>query len=305
MRASIAALLAGACVASGGAQTIRVVVDAVRVDVLVTDGGIPVGGLTAADFELRDSGVIQRIDALAFEDVPLSVMLALDTSSSLRGQPLDDLKRAASAAVGLLQADDRSALLTFAEEVDLLAGWASDRAPLERAIQRARVSGSTALHDAAYAALTLTDPERGRALVLMFSDGDDTASWLSGQAVLDVARRSDAVVYGVRVRTAPGRRPGHLVDFRSGLQRDIPRVVTAELARPFLAALAEETGGTHIDAAGGEGVRAAFVRIVGEFRSRYLLTFTPAGVPADGWHPLDVRLKNRKGRITARRGYLR
>ena len=119
MRAAVAAGLAVLSFTAGAAQqTFRVSVDAVRVDVLVLDGNRPVGGLTAADFELSDSGVAQRIDAITFEDVPLSVMLALDASGSVRGAPLEHLKDAAAAVTGLLKPGDRAALLTFAEEVD-------------------------------------------------------------------------------------------------------------------------------------------------------------------------------------------
>src|SRR5437868_3040209 len=66
-------------------------VDAVRVDVQVGDGGRPVAGLTADNFELRDSGVHQEIEALTLRDVPLSVLLALDTSASVNGPILDHL----------------------------------------------------------------------------------------------------------------------------------------------------------------------------------------------------------------------
>jgi VWFA-related protein len=304
MRGIIPAGLAVVSLMLSSQQTFRVSVDAVRVDVLVMDGSRPIGGLTAKDFELRDSGVLQRIDSISFEDAPLGVMLALDASSSVRGQPLEDLKQAASAVAGLLRAGDRAALLTFSEEVDLSSEWTADRQQLERAIQRTRVSGSTALHDAAYAALTLKDPRAGRALVLMFSDGDDTASWLSGQTVLDIARRSDAVVYGVGPRTAV-RKLGYLVDFRSGLQPDIPSVLPSEMTKSFLTALAEETGGKYIDTERSDRLRDAFVQIVTEFRSRYVLTYTPAGVRPAGWHPIEVKLKNRRGDVTARRGYLR
>lgn len=280
-------------------------VDAVRVDVLVTDGKRPVGGLRAADFELRDSGVIQRIDAVWFEDLPLSVMLALDASSSVRGEPLAHLKSAAHAVVSLLKGDDRAAVLTFSEEIDLFSDWTSDHQQLHRAIDSTRASGSTALHDAAYAALTLEDPRRGRPLVLIFSDGDDTFSWLPGQRVVDVARRGDAVVYGVSLHSSGARRPGHLLDFRSGLQPDVPRSGPSELAKPFLRALSEDTGGRSMDAVDSDRLRDAFVQVVHEFRSRYVLSYTPAGVADAGWHPLEVKLKGRKATIVARRGYSR
>ncbi len=305
MRVIIAAGLVAVSLTARPPQTFRTGVEAVRVDVLAMDGNRPVAGLTAADFELRDSGVVQRIESVAFEDVPLSVMLALDASGSVRGQPLENLKQVASAVAGLLKAGDRVALLTFSAEVDLRLEWTGDRHQLERAIERTSGSGTTGLHDAAYAALTLKDPQPGRALVLMFSDGDDTASWLPGQTVLDIAKRSDSVVYGVGLRTSPILKPGYLVDFRSGLQPDMPRVLPSELMGSFLAALAEETGGKYIDAERSDRLRDTFVQIVTEFRNRYLLTYILQGVDTGGWHPIEVKLKNRKGKVTARRGYLR
>jgi Ca-activated chloride channel family protein len=305
MRAILAAGVAAVSLTAPAPQTFRSGVDAVRVDVLAMEGGRSIAGLTAADFELRDSGVVQRIDVAAFEDVPLSVMLVLDASASVRGQPLENLKQAASAVAGLLKAPDRSALLTFSAEIDLRSEWTGDRQQLERAIERTSASGTTGLHDAAYAALTLKDPQAGRPLVLVFSDGDDTASWLSGQTVLEIARRSDLVVYGVGLRTVANRKFGYLVDFHSGLQPEIPRVLPSELMGSFLTALSEETGGKYIEAERSDQLRETFVRIVTEFRSRYLLTYTPRGVDIGGWHPIEVKLKNRKGRVTARRGYVR
>jgi VWFA-related protein len=286
-------------------QRFRGGVDAVRVDVLVTDGNRPVGGLTTEDFELRDNGVRQRIDAVDLGGIPLSVMLVLDTSVSVWGQPLEHLKEAAHAIVGLLTPDDRAAVLTFSGALQLRAAWTSDRLQLDAAVSGARATGATSLHDAAYAALTLRDDRPGRALVLIFSDGDDTSSWLSGRAVVEIARRTDAVVYSVGLRQGEVNRPGYRVDFMSGVQPKIPNVPAPMLMEPFLSGLAEETGGSYIDAGQSAQLREAFVKIVTEFRSRYLLTYTPEGVDAGGWHPIDVRLKGKKGRVTARRGYLR
>src|SRR5215203_1982121 len=71
--------------------------DSGRVDVLVTEGGRPVLGLTPADFEIRDQGVLQQVDLASFEQVPISLVLALDASYSVRGQPLQQLQLAAQA----------------------------------------------------------------------------------------------------------------------------------------------------------------------------------------------------------------
>ena len=69
-------------------------------DVLVTDRRQPVGGLTNADFELRDNGVRQTIDHLQIGEVPFSMMLALDASGSMVGSPLSHLQDGAGRAGG-------------------------------------------------------------------------------------------------------------------------------------------------------------------------------------------------------------
>ena len=300
----IAALLAVMPVAAP-AQVFKVSVDAVRVDVLVMDGNRPVGGLTGADFELRDRGVLQQIDAVSYEDVPLRVMLALDVSQSVEGQPLVDLKDAASAVAGMLAPADRGALMTFSGSLGLAAAWTGDKARLNAAITATEAGGATALHDAAYAALMLRDTEPGRTLVIVFSDGNDTASWLPGQAVIDVAQRSDAVVYTVGLPNDGPVLPGYRVDFRSGIQARPPNLAPPLLLETFLTGLAAETGGRALNAGRSDQLRDTFVKIVTEFRSRYLITYTPQGVDTGGWHPLEVKLNNRRGAITARRGYLR
>lgn len=298
-----AAILLCVFIASG--QTFRSGVEGVNVDVLVLDGKRPVGGLHVADFELRDSGVLQRIDSVAFEDVPLNVIFALDTSESVQGTPLDNLKIAALAAIQLLRPPDQAAVVTFDDYVTLRADWTKDRVRLSTAIGASKAGGATSLHDAAYTALTLRASQPGRTLALIFSDGEDTASWLHGRATIDIARRNDAVVYGVELRPKGRWSPGYLLDFHSGVQTGTASVPRTRLLERFLDTLADETGGQVLNAARPEQLHERFVQIMTEFRTRYLITYSPNGVERGGWHPLDVMLKNRKGRVIARRGYLR
>jgi VWFA-related protein len=298
----------GVAIAAGArpsAQRFKTTAEAVRVDVLVTEGNRPVAGLTAADFEVKDRGVTQRIDSVAFEDVPLSVMIALDTSDSLTETALADLRDAATAAARLLRPTDRSALLTFTHRFSLQAGWTNDHRRLDAALQNVEPAGATSLHDAAYAAVTLNDDQPGRRLVLLFSDGQDMSSWLPGQFALDAARRSDAVVYAVGLLSSQGRTPGYRLDFRSGIQPPVPAVQPALLSETFLAALAADTGGAFLTTDRSDQLRETFVRIIHEFRTRYLLTYTPRGVEGNGWHPIEVKVKGRRSTVVARRGYLK
>ena len=285
-------------------QPFRVSAEAVRVDALVKRGNRPVAGLTAADFELFDGGVRQHIDSVSFEDVPLSVMIALDTSTSLTGTAFNDLRDAASAATRLLRPEDRVALLTFSHHLALRTPWTHDHAEIHTALADMHAAGATSLHDGAYAALTFKDERPGRSMVLLFSDGHDTSSWLPGQFVIDAARRSDAVVYAVGLISPYMKPVGYLLDFRSGVQ---PAITTAPPAGAefFLPALADQTGGTFLTTERSNKLQETFVQIVNEFRTRYLLTYTPTGVDVGGWHPIEVRLKKTRGSVTARRGYLK
>jgi len=299
------------------AQVFRTTRDVVRVDVLVTEGNRPVAGLTAADFEILDNGMAQTVDQVSIEEVPFSALLALDVSESMAGAPLNDLKAAADSAVGALRATDRAAIMTFADQVREAAGWLPSGPALTSAIDHLRAIGSTALFDAAFAALTLRDPEPGRrALVLFFSDGDDTASWLPGAAALDRAGRTDAVVYTVslgadRDRAARDRRTGSAMAgpgvARLALRSGITLSPNAPIVdpSPFLPELAQRTGGESITVASSNKLRETFERIVREFGSRYLLTYTPRDVNTPGWHRVEVKVKAPRLSVKARRGYTR
>jgi VWFA-related protein len=293
-------VLAAFVTSASAVQTFRSGVEVVRVDVLVMDGNRAVSGLTATDFELRDSGVVQRIDAVRFEDVPVNVVLALDVSESVQGRPLEHLKEAAHAAVGLLRSEDRASLIVFNDYVMLRSDWTADFPSISSAIDATTASGATALYDAAFTSLTLRDPRASRTLVLLFSDGEDTVSWLPGVNALEAAKRSEGVAYAVEFVRYQWR-PAYQLDFHSGLQIGTERNSTDN----FLSALAEQTGGRWLTTDRFDRLHDTFVRIINEFRTRYLLTYTPKGVGATGWHPLTVKLNGKTGTVTARRGYLR
>ena len=251
-------------------------VEAVRVDVLVTDGGQPVRGLGPADFEIRDNGVLQQVDLVSFEQIPLNVILALDMSESVAGERLDRLRAAGGSVLTGLKREDQAALVTFSHVVRLDAKLTSDVASIRTALTWTRGEGSTALIDGTYAAMQVGESDAGRALLIVFSDGLDTASWLSPEKVLDAAKRSDVVAYAVAVRSP---------------------------AKPeFLRDLTSLTAGRLFEVEKTDNLDAIFAGILQEFRQRYLVSYTPRGVAKDGWHKLDVRVK-RSGTVKARPGY--
>ncbi len=251
--------------------------EAVRVDVLVTDGGRVVRGLGPADFEVRDNGVLQQVDFASFEQLPLDVTLALDTSASVRGDGLEHLRRGGFAILDALRPEDHAALLTFSHAVARQQGLTRDVQRLRDALDGIDASGETALVDGVFAALTLGQAGAGRRLLIVFSDGLDTHSWLTPERVLSSAGAADVTVYAVILRGSGD----------------------AE----FLEDLSELTGGSVVTVESTTDVGRTFVRILDEFRQRYVVSYSPRGVASSGWHRLDVRLKNRRATVRARNGY--
>ena len=258
-------------------QTFRSRADAVRVDVLVTQNGHPIRGLRAADFELRDEGVLQKIALADVDKIPLNLVLVLDSSASLAGQPMDYLRSAATGLLHALNSADRAALVSFNEAVAIRAEPSTDRAPLLTELEALEARGTTSLIDGVAAGLALSDPRAGRVLTVVFSDGVDTSSWLDSATVRRAAERADAVVYGVATEVS---------------RRD-----------PFLPKLTAATGGRVLEIPALDGASNAFAAVLDEFRTRYILAYTPTNVPAGGWHKIEVRVKGRRVSVDARRGY--
>jgi Ca-activated chloride channel family protein len=281
------------------AQTpFRTGVEGVRVDALVTDGNRRVTGLTAGNFELRDNGILQRITDISREALPLDIICTLDVSGSVDGAPLVRLKDAMRALIDALADRDRMALMTFADRLRIHANLTDDRSRLRAILGGVEAGGSTALLDAIFAGLALRESAAGRTLLLLFSDGRDTASWLPARRVLESAQRTDVVIYPVAVQpqmrvTWHGGGPAR-VETTQGLHGPASRL---------LEALADETGGRVFVADNERRLRSTFVEVLSEFRQRYVLSYTPTGVSSDGWHVIDVKLKGRNGQVRARRGY--
>jgi len=282
--------------------------DAVRVDVQARQGNRPVAGLTAEDFELRDTGVLQTVQVVASGDVPLTLLLALDTSGSVEGEKLEHLKAAARGAVAALTKDDRATLITFTERVAREAAPTADRAVIGAAIDRMSAEGATGIIDAVLAAIALRHGIDGRVVLLVFTDGMDTASWLEGEQVLDAALRSDIVVYSVSISSLfvakSGDETAAVIRRRATLKRWFESDPDL-FPEAFLEALTERTGGESFYVQNAAELAPAFARIVADFKTRYLLTYSPKDVPPTGWHPIEVKLKNRRGTVQARRGYWR
>lgn len=245
----------------------------------MTSGGHPVTGLTPGDFELLDNGVPQQVQFVDLERMPLDVTFALDTSASVAGPRLGDLRAASAAVLDHLSGQDRAGLVTFGDAVTLRSPLTAKFDDVREAMGRVAPHGDTALFDAVYAGLILAEADLGRKLLLVFTDGYDTSSYIRQEEMADAAGTSDVVVYAVTAGEVPSQ------------------------TREFLGRVAGATGGGLIAIEPAGGVRQAFVGIIEEFRQRYLLSFSPRNVARTGWHTIEVRVKNRRAAVRARAGY--
>jgi len=294
-------------------------VNLVRVDVFASRDGRPLAGLTAEDFEVLDEGVPQRVE-LESAGGPVHAILLLDTSGSVAGERLRHLRAAAHAFADGLGSQDQSTLLTFSHDVRLASAPSLDREALRRALDEAQSGGGTALHDAVFSALQFDDPARGRGVVLVFSDGDDRLSWLDARRLREAARRTEASLYAVALdegtspaardsvayvddaNRLPHRYSGEALSSPGNVLRPSSSRRSRELPA-LLRDLAADTGGQVWRAEDGARLRAAFLQVLAEVKSRYLLRFDPSG-RRPGWHTVEVKLKSRKGDVRARKGYM-
>lgn len=288
----LAALMAGALAgsafgANGQPQTpvFRAGVESVYVDVFVTRGGVPVLGLEATDFELKDDGRIQRPELLAVESLPLTTLLVFDTSDSVRGAKLAALRAAAEAFLAGLRPADEVGLVTFSEELRWLARPTADKEGVRRALSRLNAKGATAVWDALSAAMTVL-PTTSRSLVVVFSDGEDNMSWLDAKQVHAQAARSNALVQvvGLYSMSPLGGEPAYVEDLRR---------------------VAELTGGRFWRTDSSARLADAFRGIIEAMNTRYVLSYDPGAQAKPGWHRIELRLKKVKGDVRARQGYWR
>ena len=282
---AVVGICIAATVAVLGQPTFRASVDVVRIDAAVMNGLAPVPGLTVDNFVVSDNGVVQELESVSLDAVPLSLTMVLDTSGSMMGERIHDLISAVTTLSKELRPQDSAALITFSEPMRFLVPMTRERAPLLTALSRIVADGYTSLNDAVFMGLQMRPVDVGetRPVLLVFSDGVDSSSWLSSAQLIESARRSRMLTLVVEL---VGSNDGGPVR-SSAVLRD----------------LASASGGRHWVAQNSRDLRSLFDKALNELRARYLLTYVPKGVSREGWHDVKVTLKGARGEVTARPGY--
>jgi len=257
-------------------------VDTVLLTVSVKNGSRPVVDLTGKDFEVRDNNVVQAFEVAGPETLPIDLTLVIDVSGSSQGRTLESLTRAINSVAGRLRPMDRASVLTFNhrvhEERPLTFGWTP--------VSFERGTGSTALFDAATAALVAT-PEAGRRrMAVLFTDGIDTASFVDGSTLVDVAKRADTSLFIITITPGTTKQP--------------QRTPYDALFQSWTTS----TGGMLTVLQQDQAIGSAFDTAFEQFGTSYVLRYIVRGVLRPGWHDIAVRV-TRPGRyeLRARRGY--
>jgi Ca-activated chloride channel homolog len=303
VRAGVAILAASALMATSllgqtaqqQSPVFRASADVVTVDAAVQRDRRPVTGLKPADFELLDNGVPQEISDVAYERLPIDVTLVLDVSASVSGSVLEELGRALRQVRADLLPSDRLRLLIFNMSVRRLVDFSQPAANIDQALASVRGGGSSAVFDSLAVALSTFDAPGRRRLVVLFTDGQDSSSISDAETLLEVARRTTPTV-AIILGTPNAERPASLLRTSS--------TVSTLSVGALSDRIALETGGMVAPLKPGENLTSKFRRMLQEFRSSYVLYFTPRGVERSGAHTLEVRVKRPGVDVRARRGYV-
>ena len=269
----------------------------VRLPISVSDSktGRFIVDLKQADFEVLEDKEVQRIESfLPQTELPLDIAVLMDTSNSVKPK----LKFEKDAAVSFLQTmltsrRDRALFATFDSQVELHQDFTNRLDLLTRAIDKVKAQGETRLYDAIYQVCEekmFASPGRRRAMVII-SDGDDTISEKELKDAIDLAQRSETVVFVISTKA------GGFFGVQAGT---VDRKEDKEIKR-----LAEETGGRAFFTAEVIELERSFTRIANELRSQYIISYSPSNEKFDGkFREIEVRLPNHKDyRIRAKKGY--
>ncbi len=287
-------MLAASAVAFGAqVPSFRSGTEVVLVDVFVSDDGRPVTGLTSGDFELRENGVVQRIDSVSVESVPTLITLLVDESASLDRTDIrarGDIDRATLTFSSTLRSVEGLRLLRLAADLREVRNFDE----LTRADPR-YFGDRTLLFDGIVASLMRPAGPDRRHVVIVITDGLDTMSTLDVSLRNAVLDRTEAVLYILSVAARPW--PVRFAGFGAG-----PNVV-GRYSEP-LRQMAERTGGAYVQLRPGGDLAPLMRTVLDELRSRYILRYAPA-MRQPGWNALRVTVPGRKVDVRHRPGYWR
>lgn len=249
--------------------------------------GKSLSGFKAEDFLVFEDRKPQKIEYFSdwtkASDIPLTVAFLIDTSGSVKTR-LDYEKQTAAEFFknALRRNKDMALIIQFDSEVNLVQDFTDDLNLLTAALNTLRAGNSTALYDAIFLAVEdKLKQETGRKVIVAITDGTDTSSKTSEDEAIEIAQRSDVLIYGIGVRGE------------------------AQVSFGVLKRFAEDTGGSFFSPNSNmEEIRAAFRAIGEDLRGQYSLAYRSTNEKRDGtFRSIELRCKAPGVRIGTRKGY--
>lgn len=260
-------------------------IEIINLTVTVTDAqGRLIAGLDRDAFSVYEDGVKQELALFNKDRLPLSVVLLMDSSASMEDK-VAPAKAAAKRFVATLVPADRARVVSFNNHIDVLQDFTNDKEALNTGIDKLKPEGATALHNAFYISIKELQKEKQtgagarRQAIILLSDGENTASIVTDEQVIDLARKAEISIYSIRLTT----------DYEG----DKGRAAFSQ-ATHLLSVLARETGGQAFFPAQIQELDSVYDRIAEEMRTQYSLGYVPTNLRKDGkYRRIVVRVPSR------------
>ncbi len=251
-----------------------------RFNASVTDrNGRAISGMRESDFTVWENGIERRVMNVAPANEPFNLVLLLDVSGSV-AERMDFIRKAARDFLRTASPQDRISIISFRDDIQVIADFSTDRQMLSRKLDEIDAGGGTALYDAL--GYVLSEPVRRlrgeRTAIVVMSDGDDNKSFLPFPAILEALSESGALVYPLYV-------PSGLIP-ESSVPR--PEITIDPLRTRYLTLTtrAEDEGRKLASASGGvyypirrlEDLQKAYDDVVAQLRSAYTITYASNSV---------------------------
>jgi Ca-activated chloride channel family protein len=247
----------------------------VALNVTVSDGKRLVPGLVQNDFSVYEDGVLQQVQFFESHEVPIDLILLIDTSASMADK-MDTVHEAAIGFLKTLRDADRGAIVTFGDNVNIVQPLSTDRPALEQAVRQAQAHGSTALNNALYVALkqfarsAQQAGEIRRQAIAMLSDGEDTSSVITFDDVLAMARKSGINIYTICLQNR-----------YSSARAESTRKYFSE-SDFAMKTLAQETGALSYFPQSVQELKGIYAGISDELSNQYSIGYSPSNWRPDG-----------------------
>ena len=269
----------------------RITVDLISLNVTVTDTRNRfITELVRDNFSVYEDGVKQEVSVFSQEDLPLRMVLLMDTSASME-EKISSAQEAAIRFVGTLkEEEDVAQVVEFGSRARVLQSFTADRDKLAKVIRMTQAGGTTSLYNALYIALKNLARRRTdirRQAIVVLSDGEDTSSIVTFDQVMELAKDTDVTIYTISLRDGSRRRSKYFSQ-----------------AEHVLKKLAEETGGQWFFPEHIQELESVYARISKELKSQYNIGYVSANTKRDGsWRRVVVQTDRENLIVRTKLGY--